>query len=67
MISCVIASALAWWFLHGWLQQYEYRISIGPAVFIWSAATALMITIITISFQAIKAALANPVKSLRTE
>jgi putative ABC transport system permease protein len=67
MISCLIASPLALYFLHGWLLKYDYRISIGPGVFVLSAIAALIITIITISFQAIKAALTNPVKSLRSE
>jgi putative ABC transport system permease protein len=66
-ISCVIASTLAFYFLQGWLQRYDYRISIGPGVFIISAMLALLITVITISFQAIKAAIANPVKSLKTD
>src|SRR5258706_8442062 len=67
LLSCVIASPVAYYFLHDWLLKYDYRISIGPAVFIVSAAIAIVITIITISFQAIKTAHANPVKSLRTE
>jgi ABC-type antimicrobial peptide transport system permease subunit len=67
IISCLVASPVAWYFLNGWLQKYEYRVTIGPAVFIAAAVMALVITIATISFQAIKAALANPVKSLRTE
>ena len=67
LISCVIASPLALYFLKDWLQKYEYRISIGPSVFLLAALVAITITIITISFQAIKAAIANPVKSLRTE
>jgi hypothetical protein len=67
MISCLIASPLALYFLHGWLVKYDYRISIGPGVFLLSAVAALLITIVTISFQAIKAALMNPVKSLRSE
>jgi ABC-type antimicrobial peptide transport system permease subunit len=49
------------------LLKYDYRITIGPGVFVLSAVAALIITIITISFQAIKAALTNPVKSLRSE
>jgi hypothetical protein len=49
------------------LQKYEYRVSIGPGIFMLAALMAIFITIITISFQAIKAAIANPVKSLRTE
>jgi ABC-type antimicrobial peptide transport system permease subunit len=67
LISCVIASPLALYFLSGWLQKYDYRISIGAGVFIASALVAVAITLVTISFQAIKAAVANPVKSLRTE
>ena len=67
VISCVIASPIAFYFLNNWLQGYYYRISIGPGVFILSALLAILITIITISFQAIKAALMSPIKSLRTE
>jgi putative ABC transport system permease protein len=66
-ISCLIASPIAWYFLHGWLQKYDYRIDIGPCVFVLSAIAAVVITLFTISFQSIKAALANPVKSLRSE
>jgi len=67
LISCLIASPFALYFLQGWLQHYEYRISIGPGVFIIAAIISIVITLITISFQSVKAALANPVKSLRTE
>ena len=67
MISCVIASPLALYFLKPWLQKYNYHVSIGPGVFLLSAIAAMVITIVTISFQAIKAALANPVRSLRSE
>jgi putative ABC transport system permease protein len=67
LASCTIASPLAFYFLQGWLQNYKYRISITPGVFIVSAVAALLITLLTISYQAIKAAIANPVKSLRTE
>jgi ABC-type antimicrobial peptide transport system permease subunit len=67
LISCVIASPIALYFLSNWLQKYNYRITIGPGVFILSAIVAILITLVTISFQAIKAALTNPVKSLRSE
>jgi ABC-type antimicrobial peptide transport system permease subunit len=67
VISCLIASPIALYFLRSWLQQYAYRIEIGPGVFLLSAAAAILITLLTISFQAIKAALANPVRSLRSE
>jgi ABC-type antimicrobial peptide transport system permease subunit len=66
-ISCVIASPIAFYFLHGWLQSFDYRITIGPGAFLISAVMAVAITIFTISYQAISAALANPVKSLRSE
>ncbi|MBV8390165.1 MAG: FtsX-like permease family protein, partial [Mucilaginibacter sp.] len=67
VISCFIASPIALYFLRPWLAKYNYHISIGPEVFLLSAIAALVITLITISFQAIKAALANPVHSLRSE
>ena len=66
-ISCLIASPLAFYFLQNWLLKYDYRISIGPGVFVLAAVMALLITIVTISFQAIRAAVANPTKSLKTE
>jgi putative ABC transport system permease protein len=50
-----------------WLMDFEYRVSIGWAVFAITTASAVLIALITVSFQALKAALANPVKSLRTE
>jgi putative ABC transport system permease protein len=65
--SAIIAFPLAWLAMHKWLQSYSYRITISWWVFILAGMLALLITIITISFQAIKAAIANPVKSLRTE
>jgi ABC-type antimicrobial peptide transport system permease subunit len=67
IISSVIASPIALYFLQNWLQQYEYRIKISFDVFVLSAVAIMLITIFTISFQAIKAALMNPVKSLKTE
>lgn len=67
VISCIIASPIALYFLQKWLMKYDYRIGIGPGVFIISAASAIIITLLTISTQAIKAALANPVKSLKSE
>jgi ABC-type antimicrobial peptide transport system permease subunit len=67
IISCFIAIPLAWYYLHHWLNQYDYRTHISWWVFIISGLGALIITLITVSFQAIRAAMANPVKSLRTE
>jgi len=67
MISCVIATPVAFYFLRNWLAGYYYHISISPAVFVVSAAGAIVIAVATISFQAVKAALMNPIRSLRTE
>jgi ABC-type antimicrobial peptide transport system permease subunit len=67
VISCVIATPLAYFYMKGWLQHYTYRTSITWGVFAAAAAGALIITLATVSFQAIKAAVANPIKSLRTE
>ncbi|QEC65980.1 FtsX-like permease family protein [Panacibacter ginsenosidivorans] len=67
VISCFIAIPIAWYYLYEWLQRYEYRTPIAWWVFAAAAMGALLITLLTVSFQAIKAALANPVKSLRTE
>jgi len=67
IISCLIASPVSYYYLHAWLLKYQYRISIGPGVFIVAGAGSIILTLLTISFQAIKAALMNPVKSLRTE
>ncbi|MFT4152491.1 ABC transporter permease [Parafilimonas sp.] len=67
LISCLIAAPISFYFLHNWLQRYDYRISIGAGVFVLSGLMALLITVITVSFQAIKAAIANPVESLRSE
>jgi putative ABC transport system permease protein len=67
LISCLVASPIAFYFLYNWLQQYSYRISIGPMVFLIASIGAIVITLITVSFQSIKAALANPVKNLRSE
>ena len=67
VISCLIASPVALYFLSYWLEKYDYRISIGPGVFILSGIVAIIIALFTVSVQGIKAALANPVKSLRSE
>jgi ABC-type antimicrobial peptide transport system permease subunit len=66
-IACIIAFPVAWWMMHNWLQDYDYRIDISVWIFIAAAALALLIALLTVSFQAIRAALSNPVKSLRTE
>ncbi|MEP7110137.1 MAG: ABC transporter permease [Ferruginibacter sp.] len=67
LIAFVIASPLAWYTMNKWLQDFAYRIDISWSVFAIAALLAILITIVTVSFQAIKAAIVNPVKSLRTE
>ena len=67
LIAFVIASPLAWFIMHNWLNVFAYRISISWELFAASGLIAIVIALATISFQAIKAAIANPVKSLRTE
>jgi ABC-type antimicrobial peptide transport system permease subunit len=67
LISSVIATPVSFYFLQRWLQNYSYHITISAGVFIWSALLSLIITLITISFQSIKVAVANPVTSLRSE
>ncbi|TAL45275.1 MAG: FtsX-like permease family protein, partial [Chitinophagaceae bacterium] len=66
-IAIVIASPLAWLAMHKWLQDFAYRTNIAWTVFVITAVVAVSIALLTISFQAIRAAIANPVKSLRTE
>ena len=67
LIAVIIAWPLAWIAIHKWLQDYAYRINISWWVFAMAGTLAMLIALITVSFQAIKAATANPVKSLRTE
>ena len=67
VISFVIASPVAWWLMSSWLRNYTYRVNIGWIVFVITGALSLGIAIATVSFQAIKAALSNPVVSLRAE
>jgi putative ABC transport system permease protein len=66
-ISCLVAFPAAWWMMHNWLQGYQYRVAIHWWIFAIAGSAALMVALATVSFQAIKAALMNPVKSLRSE
>ena len=66
-LSCIVAFPIAWWMMNNWLLNYQYRISISWWIFLIGGAVAILIALLTISFQTVKAAIANPVKSLRTE
>ena len=67
VIAMLVAFPLVWWVMNNWLNDFAYRVAIRADIFLITAMSALLITIITIGFQALKAAIANPVKSLRTE
>jgi len=67
IIAALVAFPIAWWGMHKWLQNFEYKINVGWGVFAVAALAATMVALFTISFQAIRAAVANPVKSLRAE
>ncbi len=67
LIASIIAFPVAWWAMHAWLQSFAYRVNISWWIFVVAGLMAISIALITVSLQAIKAAVANPVKSLRTE
>jgi putative ABC transport system permease protein len=66
-LSFVVAIPLSWLLMHNWLQKYDYRTTISVWIFVMTAAAALLITLITVSFQSIRASMANPVRALRSE
>lgn len=67
LVSFALALPVAWWSLHKWLQHFAYRIEIEWWVFFLAGLLAIAIALLTVSFQSVKAALMNPVKSLRSE
>jgi len=67
VIASVIASPVAWLVMNKWLQNYAYRVHLGWWVFLFAGLVATIIALLSVSFQSIRAAMANPVKSLRTE
>ena len=67
LVSVLIAFPIAWWAMHQWVQGFAYRIEIGLAVFLAAGGAIMLVTALTISYQAIRAAMANPVRSLRAE
>ncbi len=67
LIAFVIASPIAWWMMNKWLQVFAYRININWSIFAFAGLIAILIALFTVSFHAIKAAIANPVKSLRSD
>ena len=67
LFSILVATPLAWWMMYRWLQDFAYRIPLGPGIFILAGALAIAIALVTISFQSVRAAVSPPVKNLRTE
>jgi predicted permease len=67
VFAFAVAAPLAWWVMNNWLADYAYRISIGASIFFLSLAATFLVALVTVSFQSVKAALANPVNSLRSE
>jgi len=67
LVALSIATPLAWYFMHGWLQGFAYRTPLSAWMFLAAGVAAIGIALLTVSFQAMRAAMANPVKSLRTE
>jgi len=67
LIAFLLATPMAWYLMDGWLERFAYHIDLGAGVFIAAGASALLISLITVSYQSVKAAIANPVKSLRSE
>jgi putative ABC transport system permease protein len=67
VVAMVLAFPLSWWGMHLWLQDFAYRITIGWEIFVLAGVISVGIALVTVSFQAVRAALANPVRSLRSE
>lgn len=67
LVAALIAFPIGWWFTHQWLDAFAYRVEVGWWIFLMAGALAMVIAMITISYQAIQAAMANPVKSLKNE
>ena len=67
MVALILASPVAWYFMNKWLDNFAYRVDVSWWIFLLAGLFALVIALLTISFQTIRAALSNPVKNLRTE
>lgn len=67
VLSFVVAAPLGWYMMNGWLKDFEYQIQVGPLTFILALGAIMLVTLLTVGFQSMKAALANPVKSLKSE
>ena len=66
-VAFVLAAPLAWYVMNGWLREFEYKITLGPGIFVVAIVATVLVAALTVSVQSVKAALTNPVKSLRSE
>lgn len=66
-IAFLLSTPVAWWVMNGWLKNFEYKISLSPVIFLLALLATIVVALLTVSFQSVKAALMNPVKSLRNE
>jgi putative ABC transport system permease protein len=67
LLAILIATPIAWYAMNSWLQSFDYRVNISGWVFLVAGLLAILIAVLTVSYQAIKSATVNPVKSLRTQ
>lgn len=67
VVAFVIAAPVAWWIMHQYLQNFKYRITVGPAIFLLAIAATFVVVVLTVGYRSMRAALANPVRSLRSE
>jgi len=67
LVAFVIAGPVAWYIMHNWLQNYTYRVNMGVSIFLVAIVGSMIIAWITVGYRAVRAAMVNPVKSLRTE
>ena len=67
VVAIAVGCPLAWWFTQRWLDHFAYRTTIGAGIFIGAALATIVITLATISFQSVRAALTNPTQSLKSE
>lgn len=67
LIAFFVAAPIAWWLMNNWLQDYKFRISISPWIFMLSISISIIIAAVTVGYISVRAAIANPIKSLRTE
>ena len=67
LLAFLVAAPVAWWLMNIWLQDFKYRIAISPMIFVLAIVMTMIMAMITVGYQSVRAALMNPIKSLRSE